>query len=60
LGAKEDVIKLINELPESATTEDIMRKLYERIKIEKGIYELDEGRSFTHTEVKEKMDRWLK
>jgi len=57
LGAKEDVIKLINELPETATTEDIMHKLYERIKIEKGIYELDEGRSYTHTEVKEKMDK---
>lgn len=27
MGDKEDVIKLINELPETATTEDIMRKL---------------------------------
>lgn len=60
MSVKEDVIKLINELPETATTEDIMRKLYERIQIEKGIYELNEGKTVTHTEVKEKMEKWLK
>ncbi|WP_256464166.1 hypothetical protein [Halobacillus amylolyticus] len=37
-----------------------MRKLYERIRIEKGISELNEGKSLSHIEVKETMNKWLK
>ncbi|WP_404447756.1 hypothetical protein LG307_02670 [Sutcliffiella horikoshii] len=60
MSTREDVIRIIKELPETATTEDIMRKLYDRLKIEKGINELDRENSVSHQQVKETMSKWLK
>lgn len=57
MSTREDVIRIIKELPETATTEDIMRKLYDRLKIEKGINELDRENSVSHQQVKETMSK---
>lgn len=59
VSTKEEVIRLIKDLPENATLEDIMRELYVRSKIEKGIQELDAGKAVSHDEVKEKLGKWL-
>lgn len=56
---KEEVIKLIQELPDNTTIEDIMYKLYVRAKIEAGIKELDEGKGIPHNETMEKISKWL-
>jgi predicted transcriptional regulator len=56
---KEEVIKLIKNLPENVTLEDIMRELYVRSKIEKGIQELNVGKVVSHDEVKGKLEKWL-
>jgi hypothetical protein len=42
-------------MPESTTTDDIMEKLYERVKIESAIQQLDEGKGIPHEKVKEKI-----
>ncbi|GAE26682.1 hypothetical protein JCM9140_2769 [Halalkalibacter wakoensis JCM 9140] len=60
MTTKEEVIKLIKDLPENATLEDIMRELYVRSKIEKGIRELNAGKVVSHDEVKEKLGKRLK
>ncbi len=39
MSTKEEVIKLIKDLPDTATLEDIMRELYVRLKMDKGIQE---------------------
>lgn len=59
MSTKEEVIKLIKDLPENVTLEDIMRELYVRTKIEKGIQELNAGKVISHDEVKEKLGKWL-
>jgi hypothetical protein len=59
MSTKEEVIKLIKDLPETATLEDIMRELYVRLKIDKGIQELDTGKVVSHDKVKEKLGKWL-
>lgn len=56
---KEEVIRLIQELPDSTTIEDIMYKLYVRAKIETGLKELDEGKGVPHNEAMEKISKWL-
>lgn len=56
---KEEVIKLIQELPDNTTIEDIMYKLYVRAKIEAGIKELDEGKGIPHNEMMEKISKWI-
>jgi hypothetical protein len=57
---KESVLDLIKNLPDDANFEDILYAIYVREKIEKGLAQADEGQSKTNTEVKERMQKWLK
>lgn len=59
MSIKGKVIKLIQELPEDATMEDILYKLYVRAKIEEGLNELNEGQGIPHNEAMEKISKWL-
>lgn len=59
MSTKEEVIKIINELPENVTVEDIMYQLYVRTKIEAGLRELDEGLGIPHDEAMESITKWL-
>jgi predicted transcriptional regulator len=59
VGVKEQVIKLVETLPEEVSVDDIMRKLYFKIQVDKGLRELDEGKGIPHEEVERKLSRWL-
>ncbi|HSS18809.1 MAG TPA: hypothetical protein VLL54_01795 [Pyrinomonadaceae bacterium] len=50
---KDEALQLISRLPEDATWEDIMYRLYVKRKIEEGIKAADESRTVPHDEVKE-------
>lgn len=57
---KEQAIKAIQDLPQNATIEDAMEKLYLLYKIDRGIKQADEGNRISQDEAKKKMERWLK
>lgn len=57
---KEQAIKAIQALPQNATIEDAMEKLYLLYKIDRGIKQADEGNKISQDEAKKKMERWLK
>ncbi|MCD9024954.1 hypothetical protein [Cohnella silvisoli] len=59
MSVKDEVIKLIQDLPDNATVEDILYKLYARAKIDEGINELDAGKGLTHGEAMDKIKTWL-
>ena len=59
MSIKGEVIKLIQELPEDATMEDILYKLHVRARIEEGLSELNEGKGIPHNEAMEKISKWL-
>lgn len=59
MSIKGDAIKLIQELPDNATFEDIMYRLYVRAKIEEGLRELDEGQGIPHREAMDRISKWL-
>ena len=59
MSIKSEVIKLIQDLPDSVTMEDILYKLYVRARIDEGIEELDEGKGIPHDVVMEKVSNWL-
>jgi hypothetical protein len=58
MTTKEKAVKIISRLRDDATIDDIMERLYVQLKIEKGLRELDEGKSLTHAQVKERMRKW--
>jgi predicted transcriptional regulator len=51
--ARDEAIKAISGLPEEASWEEIMYKIYVKRKIEEGLKAADEGRTVPHEEVKE-------
>ena len=50
---------LIRNLPENASIEDAMEKLFLLYKIEKGIEQADAGLTVSHEEAKQRLRKWL-
>lgn len=56
---KQQVIKMIQDLPNDISVEDIMAELYFRLQVDAGLKELDEGKGIAHEEVEKRMSKWL-
>lgn len=52
---KQIVHDIADHLPEQATFDDAMYALYVRQKLEKGLRDLDAGRTFTQEEVEQRL-----
>jgi len=55
-GVKQQVIQMIQSLPEEVSIDDIMAELYLKLQVDAGLRELDEGKGIPHEEV-EKMSK---
>lgn len=58
-GIKNQVIRMIESLPEGVTLDDIMAELYFKLQVDKGLKELDEGKGIPHEEVEAGFSKWL-
>ncbi len=56
---KEEVKRLLDQIPDDSTFEDIQYHIYVREKIERGLKDVAEGRVLSHEEVERRMARWL-
>ena len=52
---KDRVIEAVRDLPDDATVEDAMERLYFLAKIEKGLRQADEGQTVSHEEAKRRL-----
>lgn len=59
MTTKEKAIKIIQELPEDATWEDIQERIDFIAGVRKGLRELDEGKGISHEQVREEFSKWL-
>lgn len=57
---KDDAIRLIQSLPANCTLEEIQYHLYVRDKIDRGLADVDAGRTVSHDEVKKQVKEWAK
>jgi len=58
-GIKQQVIQIIQSLPDNVTLYDIMAELYFKLQVDAGLKELDEGKGIPHEEVEKRMSKWL-
>ncbi len=58
-SAKEEVMELLKEIPDDSTFEEIQYHLYVRQKIQRGIKDIEEGRTYTQEEMEKRMEKWL-
>jgi hypothetical protein len=56
---KNEVIQMIERLPDDSGIADIMAELYFRLKVETGLKELDEGEGITQTVARDRLKKWL-
>ena len=54
-GIKQQVIQMIEALPEEITVDDIMAELYFKQQVDASLRELDEGKWITHEEVEKRI-----
>lgn len=57
--AKEEVRKLLENIPDDASYEDIQYHIYVREKIERAMKEADEGHFVSEEEMERRLSRWL-
>jgi predicted transcriptional regulator len=57
--AKEEVRKMLDQIPDDATFEDIQYHIYVREKIERGLKDIQEGRLLSQEEAEQRMSKWL-
>ena len=56
---KEQMLKAIQDLPDDASVEDAMERLYILHKVERGIAQADAGEKVSQEEARKRMARWL-
>lgn len=57
---KQAALEVIEALPEDASLEEIMYGLYVRERIERGLKDIDEGKTVSHDEVRRSVTEWLR
>jgi predicted transcriptional regulator len=59
-SVKEEVLQLIQALPDDCTLDDIKYRLYLREKVQQGLADLEQGRVLSAAEVDSEVEQWLK
>jgi predicted transcriptional regulator len=58
-AAKEEVMRILEGLPEDASFDDIQYHIYVRQKIEHGLDDVEAGRTLSEEEFDRRMAKWL-
>lgn len=58
--AKKEVISFIEKLPDDYSIDEIMAELYFRQQVEEGLRDTEEGRVYSHEQVKNMVTEWRK
>ena len=60
MEAKQQVLKVLEDLPDDAGVEEALDRLYLLYKVERGLRQAVRGELLTQEEVRERMGKWLK
>lgn len=60
MTTKEKLVRALNDLPDDVSYEDAIERLVFLAKIEQGLAQADAGQTVSHTEVKQRMSKWVK
>jgi len=57
---KQQILKAIEDLPDDASVEDALDRIYLLYKIERGLGQADRGELITQEEARQRMAKWLR
>jgi len=55
---RDRVLRAVGEMPDGATYDDVMERVYMLQKIERGRQQIEAGEGIPHEEAKQQMKRW--
>lgn len=58
-AAKKEVLQILDGLPEDASLEDVQYHIYVRQKIDRGLEDIEAGRTLSEEELDRRMSKWL-
>lgn len=58
--SKRAALRIVEGMPDDASLEDIMHELYFRQRVDRGLAELEQGRTVAHDEVERGLAEWLR
>ncbi|MCU0614829.1 MAG: hypothetical protein MUD09_07050 [Desulfobacterales bacterium] len=59
IPAKEEVRRILNQLPDDSTLEDIQYHIYVRQNIDRGLKDIEAGSTMSVDEFEKRMIKWL-
>lgn len=60
MTVKEQIIQAMGQLPEDATIDDAMERLFLLYKVERRVSQANSGQQVSQEEARQRMARWLK
>ena len=60
MTVKEEILELMEQLPDDATIEDAIERLIVLYKIQQGLEQLDKGEGIPQEEARKRIRQWLK
>jgi len=57
---KQQILRAIEDLPDDASVEDALDRLYLLYKVERGLGQADRGELISQQEARQRMAKWLK
>jgi predicted transcriptional regulator len=59
-STKTEVLRMIGEMPENSSLDEIIYQIYFRQRVDRGLRELANGKTVSHDEVERSVGRWLR
>jgi len=56
---KQEILKALDELPDDASIEDAMERLYLLYKVGRGLKQVEDGKTISQAEARARMQKWL-
>ncbi len=57
---KSQLLDIIEKMPEEISVGDLIAEIHFKEKLEKGLNQINEGKTISHTEAKQRLSKWLK
>lgn len=59
LTVKQEVIGMIEKLPDEVNYDEIMSEIYFKQKVDKSLTQIEEGKVISHEEAKKRISKWI-
>ena len=57
---KQEVIKIVTNLPDDVDYDEIMAEIYFKQKVDKSLSQISDGKVISHQKAKQRISKWIK